>query len=461
MVRFPVSNHKTPKAAVKASTTQIGVPGLVESGGTILEELHPRLRGRQAMRIFEEMSQNDSTIGAGLYSIEGFLRRTKGTLKPGTGAGAREWADFVQTCMEDTERPWSDFQSDCLSMLWAGFSLHEILYKYRRGPESASPRFRSKYTDGKIGWRGIDLRAQTTICRWDIDREGTILGCWQETDDGEVYLPMDRCLLFRTKTYKNNPEGRSVLRGAYRSWHFKKRLEEVEAVGLVRNIQNIPKMTLPMRIMASDASDAEKAVRAQYERMVSLMARDQLTGLVLPPEVDEQDHPTGYKFELVGTTGTPMPIDPTIRRLDSRMMMSLAAEFLLLGTEKTGSFALAAEKATNFIRSLEWYADVIADQINIAIQRLMIVNGVPPENWPTYVPDPIAEVDIKDLSMFVSMISAGGFLSPTLETENALRQKGQLPEIDEAAFKQAQKDRKESVVKSPNDPEPEPESEDD
>jgi len=449
-------NRKIPQPAPQAaavSTVQVGTPGLDTSGGWVMEEKHPRLRGRQAMRVYEEMSQNDAALSAALYSIQGFLRRMKWRVVPaGTDATSLAEATFVESCMQDMDQPWSDVVSDILSMLPYGYSLHEIVYKIRKGP-GGSPRFRSRYSDGRVGWRKIDLRAQATIDRWDIADDGEILGAWQVTDGGDYYLPMQRCVLFRTRSYKNNPEGYSVLRGAYRAWHFKKRLEETEAVGLVRSLVNLPKMEIPARFMSPNATAAERSVRTQFEKIVSLVSKDQLTGLVLPAERDEQDRPTGYKFELIGAAGTQMPIDPVIRRYDSRMLMSLAAEFVLLGTEKTGSFALAAEKSSNFTRSLEWYADVIADAFNTTvIPRLMEANGVDPQFWPKMTHDPIAEVEVRDLGLFLSQAAAGGFITPDLKTENRLREKANLPTLTEDEYE----DAREAAVEHEKAKKPEP-----
>ncbi len=434
------STKESPVAAAP-STIQLGLPGLDFSHGEVYEESNRRLRGSQAALIYEEMATNDATIGAALYSIEGHLRRIKWRVVAADDSPqAKQWADFVDECRHDMDQSWDDFIGDILSMLIYGYSLHEIVYKFRRGPEQTNARFRSKYDDGLVGWRAIACRAQKTIDSWDIDEStGEILGAVQKAppDLQEVYLPMARCVLFRTKSYKNNPEGASVLRRAYRAWHFKKRLEEVEAIGLARNLTNLPKMTVPARIMSPNASAAEQAVRAQFQRMVSLLSKDQLTGLVLPAETEEGKE-TGYKFELIGASGTPMPADPVIRRYDSRILMSLSSEFLLLGTEKTGSFALASEKSGSFVSSLEWYADTIGEQINrVCIANLMKVNGVPPEYWPTLDHDPIAATDVKDLGLFLSQAAAGGFMTPTLSTENRLRERASLPLLSEDEYEDA------------------------
>lgn len=468
-----MAKRSTPAPSAAVSTIQLGLPGLDHSYGTINEEPNRRLRGTQAALIYEEMAMNDATIGAALYAIEGHLRRIKWRVVPADDSDtAEQWADFVEQCRHDMDQAWDDFISDVLSMLVYGFSLHEIIYKYRRGPDQTSSRYRSKYSDGLVGWRAISLRSQKTIDEWDIDEDtGEILGAWQlpPTNLNYIYLPMARCVLFRTKSYKNNPEGASVLRRAYRAWHFKKRLEEIEAIGLARNLTNIPKMTIPARMMAPTASAAEQSVRTQMQRMVSLLSKDQLTGLVLPAEVEDGKE-TGYKFELVGATGMPMPADPVIRRYDSRILMSLASEFLLLGTERTGSFALAAEKSGSFVSSLEWYADAIGEQINrVCITGLMQANGVPSELWPRLEHDAISATDVKDLGLFLSQAAAGGFMTPTRDTENRLRERASLPPIDEDEYEYAHEEKemasgmeqKEAVAPPDEDASPSEDEEDD
>ena len=461
MTAPPDPQASAPQARESVPTVAIGLPGLDASFGYVHEELHPRLRGSKAMSTFREMSENSAVLSGALYVISSYLRKIKWKVRPASeSARAVKEADFVWSCMNDMERPFSDVVNDNLSSTMIfGFSLAERVWKYRRGPESKSKRFRSRFTDGRIGWRCIDVRAQESIERWDIAEDGEILGAWQQPPNhlgGQIYLPMERCVLFRTSTYKNNPEGRSILRGAYRSWHFAKRLEETEAVGAVRSLVNLPKVTIPLRYMSPSATPAEKAVRAQYERMISLLSQDRLSGLVLPAERDENDKPTGFKFELVGAQGIQMPVDPIIRRYDARMLMSLAAEFLLLGTEKQGSFALGAEKSSSFVQSLEFYADIIADAFNqVLIPQLMMVNGVPPQHWPELCHDPVNEVSVTALGQFLSQ--AAGFLTPTVELENNLRERINVPDVTEEEFEEAREAAEAAKQPAPAlDPAPNP-----
>ena len=61
------------------------------------------------------------------------------------------------------EQSWDDFISEVLSELIYGFSVHEIVYKVRRGPMERDLKFRSQFTDGKIGWQELPRVAQSTL----------------------------------------------------------------------------------------------------------------------------------------------------------------------------------------------------------------------------------------------------------------------------------------------------------
>lgn len=413
----------------RSSTIELGTYGLRHAGGNILEEWHPRLKGTKKNKIYEEMRDNDPTIGSILYNIEAYLRRVTWTAK---GPDAEE-EDFLASNMEDMEVPWEDFISDVLSMLPFGFSLHEIVYKFRKG-NSDNPRFRSNYTDGRIGWRNMAIRGQTTIDHWEIDEEtAEILGVYQQDPSSFgselIYIPSSRFVLFRTKPYKNNPEGVSVLRSIYRPWYMKKRLEEIEAIGIQRDAAGIPVVEVPPTVMSPSASQAHKNTRSEMEKLVSQIHADERQGIVFPAERDSEDKPTGYKLRLLSSPGPKqVPADPVIRRYDSRIAMALAAEFLMLGTEKTGSFGLATNKSTNFLKSLEWYINTIAATLNKGpVTKLYDANGVPIEKRAKLVPSDIEQPDIRDLGLFLSQVAAGGFLHPTPALEHRIREIADLP----------------------------------
>ena len=120
-----------------------------------------------------------------------------------------EQAKFVQSCLDDMSGTWQQVLSDILTMLSYGFSFLEIVYKSRDGEQS-------KYNDSKIGWKKFAIRNQAKRKRWEFDDQGGVQGCYFEsTLSQEVFIPIEKALLFRTAGEYGNPEGKSVLRNSY------------------------------------------------------------------------------------------------------------------------------------------------------------------------------------------------------------------------------------------------------
>ena len=214
---------------------QLGSTGLRRHGPFIYEEFLPDLRWPRAGRVYQEMADNDPVIGAILYLAEMLVRGTKWDVEPAsTSPEDIEAAEFLQSCMHDMEMSWANVISEILSMFTYGFSFHEIVYKVRRGPNERNPKYKSKYSDGRIGWRALPIRAQTSIDEWVFDENNELKAVVQVAPPNykRVVIPMSKGLLFRTKVSRDNPEGKSLLRNAYRPWFFKKHFEEIEGIGI-------------------------------------------------------------------------------------------------------------------------------------------------------------------------------------------------------------------------------------
>ena len=409
-----------------------GSTGLKRSSGYIYEEWHPRLQGTLAVRIYREMSDNDTVIGAFLYAIEALIRQVEWDIRPNDeSAEAKVASDFVQGAIDDMDGTWQDFISEIMTMLIYGWSYFEILYKRRLG-NGGDPRTRSKFDDGRIGWRRIAIRGQESLQRWEIDDEGEIKGMWQLAPPlyKVTFLPMGKCILFRTKSNKNNPEGKSVLRSAYRSWFMLKRIQEIEAIGVSRNLSGMLKVQVPPRLMLKNASPEDKAQRRSIEDMVRKVHRDEREGLVIPSEIDPEDGgtPTGFKVELMSTSGKPMDTNAIINRYDNRIAMSMLSQFLLLGSGKVGSFALSSNQTELFASALGSYMDSIAQTFTtFAINRLCELNGIDQKLWPTLEHGDIEKPELAELASYISTLSAAGLDFTDKKTEDVLREYAGLP----------------------------------
>ena len=188
--------------------------------GQFYEEFLPELSGMRGIKVFQEMKENDDTVGAILFAIKMLIRQVEWHVEPGgDSAKDKEAAEFVESCMDDMQATWTDTISEILSFLPYGWSFHEIVYKRRMG-KTKNRRSSSKYSDGLIGWQKLPPRAQDTLYRWEYDDSDNLIGMTQQPppDYGLFTIPMSKAMLFRTESVKDNPEGRSILRNAYRSW---------------------------------------------------------------------------------------------------------------------------------------------------------------------------------------------------------------------------------------------------
>jgi hypothetical protein len=430
-----VSKKSRRVSGTRINSLPSGETGLKRFNGTVTEEFLPELQGNRAAVIYQEMRDNDPIIGAMFFAIEMYLRRVQWFIDPATEdeKGLAD-AKFVEECKEDMSHTWSDFIAEVMSMMEHGWSYFETLYKIRTTapkPDSDSDEPQSKFDDGRIGWRKFEPRAQSSLDEWQFDDEGGIAGMWQLTVQGykRKFIPINKSLLFRTTVRKNNPEGRSVLRNAYRPWYFKKRIEEHEGVGVERDLAGLPMAEVPAEMLRSDATDEDKETLESIIELVKNVRRDEQEGVVWPQSYDEHGNPQ-YKFTLLNSGGTrAFSTDTIITRYESRMAMVILAYFILLGNDQSGgSFALSTTKSGLFQSALGAWLDVIQDILNdYAIPRLFRLNGIPGP-YPKFRHDEVQKPSLADLATFVAALAgAGAQLFPDIDLENHFRRVAQLP----------------------------------
>ena len=410
-----------------AGSKEIGRIGQRRYGGTIYEEFLPGLRGKRGIAVYSEMSDNDDIVGAILFAIEMLVRQCDWNVEPGGDTVKdKEAAEFVESCMNDMQDTWIDTISEILSFLTYGWSCHEIVYKRRMG-HTKDARTKSKYNDGLIGWKKLPIRAQETLYQWEYDNEDNLLGMTQmpPPDYGMFTIPMEKAMLFRTKSRKNNPEGRSILRNAYRSWYFKKRIQEIEGIGIERDLAGLPVMHAPEGLDIWDENIPDNnRIRAGLESMVKQIRRDELEGVVLPH---------GFELELLSSGGTrQFDTNAIINRYDTRIAMTVLADFIFLGHQQNGSWALSSDKTEMFAMAIGAFLDIIAQTFNSqGIPSLIDINGQYFDgitDYPKMTHGDIEDADIAKVSEFIKNMTGIGVLVPDDGLEDYIRQVGHLPE---------------------------------
>jgi hypothetical protein len=414
----------------KPDLNELGTTGLRRSGGFITEEFLNQLRGRRGLLVYREMADNDPVIGSILYAIEKVTLRLDWRIDPYDDSdAAKEIAEFVDQCLEDMSDSFDQTLASILSMLIYGFSFHEIVYKVRGG-DVDDPKRKSKYKDGKIGWRKFPIRAQETLNNWMMDPEGGIQGFRQidPTGGGFREIPIEKGLLFRTTVNKNNPEGRSLLRNCFRPWYYKRRIEEIEAIGIERDLAGLPVAKVPPEYLSSGASAAQQAVLAEITSIVQNIKRNEQEGVIFPKMYDENNNEM-FSLELLSSGGTrQFDTDKVISRYDQRISMSVLTDFILLGHERVGSFSLGSQKMDLWTMSIDAIAKSIAEVFNqYAIPRLIKLNSMNSELMPYLTYGQVSSVDLGELADYVQKLTAAGVLMPDENLEAYLREQASLP----------------------------------
>lgn len=428
---------------------ELGQVGLKALSGYVQDEPLATLQGLKGIKVWREMSDSDPVVGSLLFIIRQQIRKIDINVEPADlpkghpkAQVAEQMVDWVKGVLDDMQTPMTDVKAEASTMLEYGFAPMEFVLKYRHGRNGERP---SKHDDGLLGVHKISLRAQETIDRWEMADNGDIKGLWQTPPNGATrFIPIEKLLLFRTTSVKNNPEGRSILRNAYRPWLMKKTIERVEGIGIERDIAGLPIVRLPMSLIKAHNEGDPNATKMfnSYVRMVTHVRRDQKEGIIMPSDWDEQGKGRLYEFELLASpskrsTDTSGPI----ARYSQEIAQSALVDFVLLGHGARGTQALATTKVDVFLDSIQGYMDNIAQTLQRMIDVLWEVNNLDYDVMPRLCADNTRQVDPERLAQLITSLAGAGLpIFPDPVTEDWVRKRVGLPEPspEAVAMRQAQ-----------------------
>ena len=403
----------TKKLSEGAAKSILGVAGDNTRTGQIrADEFIPELRGKNAIRKYREMRDNDSTIGAVMYAAEQVLRDVKLKVEPANDTEeAKREADFVESIFDDMDHSLDDHIAESLSSLSYGFAWFEVVYKRRVGPTQRSPKKNSKYTDGRLGVRKIACRAPWTVSRFDVeDKSGDVLGIYQDVGygSGKHYIPTTKSLYYRTTVLNGDPSGRSILRNAYSSYVYLNNLQSIEAIAVERELAGIPVARIPSEYLSSDASAAQSGFVGNLQQILRDVKFNEQGYIITPSDTypDKDGSPTNIRLvdiELMSSNGNRnVDIDPIVRRYQHDIARSVLSEFLMLGGGNNGSYALSKSKTDLFLRALESYIQAIVDVLNKQlVERLWQLNGLNYDLMPCIKAGDVAPHDLREIAAFL------------------------------------------------------------
>ncbi len=205
------------------------------------------------------------------------------------------------------------------------------------------------------------------------------------------------------------------------SWLFKKHIEEVEGIGIERDLAGMPVIYRTAEIAAKHDD--------KLKEILLNVRRDEQEGVLLPLAWDEKGNKQ-LTFELlVSGSRRQFDVHQVIDRYNKTITMTVMADFIMLGQQQVGSFALMSSKTELFGMGVGAILKSIASVMNrIAIPRLLEVNGMKTDDPPKLVPGDTQEADLKELGGYITALAgAGAPLFPDDDLEDYLRGIADLP----------------------------------
>lgn len=422
---------KTGQGAVtmrKVPFGEFGVTGLQRFGGTVREDYNRTWQNLQTMVPLVKEMLDYPIVAATMFAVEMYIRTAEWSVVPGGDSVQDEAArKFLEECKDDMSHTFADHITQALSMLSYGFAPFEVCYKRRLGPD-AKPV--SEFDDGRIGWRKFAFRSQDTLSpgrEWSFDPNGGIKGMFQKAEwtKPEVFIPIEKMILYRTTAAKNNPQGRSALRGVYMAWYYAKNFQEIEGISAERMGGGLPVIYLGEGTSkAGSKSDFEFA-----KNVVRDVRSDEQAGIVFPFQKQGQDG-RGVLFELVSPPAKGVvDFDRAILRYNQQISQNLLAQFIFLGMTEYGTQSLAVELTDLFAEAMNGWISVVTDVLNrYIVPRLFAFNTFTVEHLPKFHAAPTQDIDIEKTLNAITLAIGSGVLLPDEGVDRAVRKMLDFPQ---------------------------------
>ena len=410
---------------------EVGALALRVFNGVTQDELRRELNWPNSITTYKQMSDH-SAINAPLTLFSNIIAKATWIYKPPENATEEEknQVKIINQMMGDMEHSWGDFIQDVLSSNVFGFCVNEKVYRKRYKANG------SMYDDGIIGWKKIPIRVQESISKFIFSEDGNdVIGVQQNLSAiNDIYnrfsrksnlinIPRSKFLLFRTGKHRGDPFGKSPLRDAYLAWRFLTQLEELEALGVAKDLNGIPVLRLPPQVLSADGSPENQDQRLYFENAIRNLQVGEQMGIILPALYDEQGKSL-YDIELLSTDGKKnFDLNKIKEYYRGLIFISLFSDILLQGVTTTGSFALGSIKNSLSGAYAERLISNIAEVIqNDLIRQTYEINSWPTERMGKLDFDNLDNTDVESLSKYLQRVASVGLLEKDRAVLNAVRQ---------------------------------------
>jgi len=379
-------------------------------GGRIREEyLNAMKNWSTEIKLYLEM-RDDPIIGAQLDAIKLPLQAAGFDVEPSPGGAPNDEAaaEWLWDCLNKMDgQTWNSHVEDALELLDFGFSLGEIVLEKR--------------VDGRLWLKNIDPRGQESLVNWDYDPNETdkLVAFVQQDPNGQgtFEIPIDKCVHFKFRGRKGNPQGHSVLRALYRPYKFVRNLEDLEGIGIERDVGGMPIAKLKEGgYESNDITELKKVLKG--------LRKDEEVYLIEPEGIDIRAYSGGSKI---------YDVNQVIDRWHKVMLMRFFSQFLILGMGNVGTQALVKGSHDFFALALEAVQRYLLETWNLQLVPYLFQfnawTGI--SGYPSIVWEKPGKVDLGAMINFLNTAIGAKVITPTDVDEDHLRSIADLPDLPE------------------------------
>ncbi len=427
---------RTSRPSSAPTMGEIGFGGAKQLKGWFAEEYLPDLSGQAFFGVIDKMRRSDSMISALEQVLTLPIRSAEWRIdapKDAAGSMAEAQKHIEDNLFGGMTITWDDLLRQLLLSLFYGFTFAEKVFELK---------------DGKVAWRKIAPRKPATRWRWLLDEHGGIEGVdqrgWGPPGWLSKRIPVDKLLVMTFRNEFGNHDGFSILRPAYKHWLMRDALYQKYNLGVDKSLLPILVGRVPERDMGSSrATDFGGNLASIYATSGA--------HFILPAKPSKEA--AGYDIETVPADGTFQGILEMIEHHGRGIVVTALAQFLTLGSDATGSYALSADQSDFFLMSLNATAGQVCDLFNnYAIPQLCDYNWPGMTEYPKLAVQRIRGIDLDVVSQALSTLSSSGFVRPGVQDEAVVRDLMHLPEIPEDQVKKREEMEADAIENPAMDP---------
>lgn len=400
-----------PASGQMLNTQQIGSSGTTLYSGYIYEDYLNDMTGKERSEIYDKMAISDYNISMCLNAIINPIKSATWEVVAGEDSDeARKDADLIRHILfKDMDKPFDSFLNEALSFVKDGFSIAEIIHKVVIN----HPEFKNY-----IGIKNLAWRSQKTIESWDIDKASEELKSVKQICYGDIGktidIPAEFLLIFNNNAKGANYEGVSFLRACYGNWKRKNMYLKLNAAGIEKFSIPTPTVEVPVG----------KEETIEFSNLINVLQS------YTSHQQNYLTYPVGWNVKLNANNGfDPSKVEMSIDSEDKRMTKAFLANFLELGMNGSGAYALSNDLSDFFLSGIQHIANEICKKINSKlIPSLIKLNFGERASYPQLKVSNIADKAGKELADILSVAANANIIIPDDQLEDHFRNRFNLPQ---------------------------------